>query len=73
MHQPTTLEKIQKGYPLTDGKVLRKFRRLVHPLLLTAAGAAMGYKLECINQPRPIPGKPIIFASNHFGPQDTVR
>ena len=72
MHQPTTLEKIQKGKPLTDSPALRKFRQQVSPLLLRAAEAAMGYKLECINRPCPIPGKPIIFASNHSGPQDTV-
>ena len=72
MHQPTTLEKLQKGKPLTDSPALRKFRQRIYPLLLRVTEVSMGYKLECINRPCPIPGKPIIFTSNHSGPQDTV-
>ena len=72
MSQTTTLEKIQKNRPLTDGAMLCRLRKLISPLLLLAAGSTMPYQLQCVNQPCVVPGKPIIFACNHSGPQDTV-
>lgn len=71
MKQETTLQKQNKGKPLTDLGVVMKARDFLYPLLMFLTGTKVRCKVETVNTYTPLPSKPIIFAANHSAFQDT--
>ena len=71
MKQETTLQKLNKGKPLTDSGFILKARGFLYPFLMFLTGTKVRCKVETVNTYTPLPGKPIIFAANHSAFQDT--
>ena len=71
MKQETTLQKQNKGRPLTDSGFIVKARDFLYPILMFLTGTKVRCKVETVNTYTPLPGKPIIFAANHSAFQDT--
>ena len=71
MNQTTTKEKLSHNKSITDSKAVMLFKDLIRPVLSLIAGFRVPYK-AIIEQPcRPVPGKPVIYAVNHFCFADT--
>ena len=71
MKQETTLQKLNKGKPLTDSGFAIKARDFLYPILMFLTGTKVRCKVEVVNPCEPLPGKPIIFAANHSAFEDT--
>lgn len=71
MKQETTLQKLNKGKPLTDSGFVAKARDFLYPILMFLTGTKVRCKVETVNTYTPLPSKPIIFAANHSAFQDT--
>lgn len=71
MKQESTLQKQNKGKPITDSRFAIWLRNRLYPLLIFLTGTKVRYKMEVLNAWNPIPGKPIIFAANHSAFPDT--
>ena len=71
LKQETTLQKQNKGKPLTDSSFGVKARDFLYPILMFLTGTKVRCKVETVNTYTPLPGKPIIFAANHSAFQDT--
>lgn len=71
MKQETTLQKQNKGKPLTDSGFVVKARDYLYPILMFLTGTKVRCKVETVNTYTPLPDKPIIFAANHSAFQDT--
>ena len=71
MKQETTLQKKNKGKPLTDSGIVMKARDFLYPILMFLTGTKVRCKVEAVNTYTELPGKPIIFAANHSAFQDT--
>ena len=71
MKQETTLQKKNKGKPLTDSGFAIKARDFLYPILMFLTGTKVRCKVEAVNTYTELPGKPIIFAANHSAFQDT--
>lgn len=71
MKQETTLQKQNKGKPLTDSGFVIKARDFLYPILMYLTGTKVRCRVERVNTYTPLPGKPIIFAANHSAFQDT--
>ncbi len=71
MKQETTLQKQNKGKPLTDSGIVMKARDFLYPILMFLTGTKVRCKVETVNTYTPLTGKPIIFAANHSAFQDT--
>ena len=66
MKQVTTKEKISKSQSLTDSKIIMFLKDLFRPMLNLIAGFYIPYKV-IIEQPCCLlPGRPVIYAANHF-------
>lgn len=66
MIQETTRQKQNKGKHLTDPKLVIKARDLLYPVFMLLTGTKVHYRIESVNDYHALPGKPIIFAANHF-------
>ena len=66
MIQETTRQKQNKGKRLTDTKLIIKVRDLLYPVFMILTGTKVRYRVEAGNDYHALPGKPIIFAANHF-------
>lgn len=71
MKQETTLQKQNKGKPLTDSGFIVKVRDFLYPILMFLTSTKVRCKVEAVNTYTELPGKPIIFAANHSAFQDT--
>ena len=71
MKQETTLQKKNKGRPLTDSGIVMKAGDFLYPILMFLTGTKVRCKVEAVNTYTELPGKPIIFAANHSAFQDT--
>lgn len=71
MNQETTLEKIEKGKKITDGKIKIRLRKIFHPFLMMAASSKVSFKVIKENKYTVDRKQPIIFAVNHQCFQDT--
>ena len=71
LKQETTLQKKNKGRPLTDSGIVMKARDFLYPILMFLTGTKVRCKVETVNTYTELPGKPIIFAANHSAFQDT--
>lgn len=71
MSQKTTLEKMEKGKKITDGKIKIILRKIIHPILIIAAGTKVSYKVTKENKYVSQKDKPIIFVVKHQCFQDT--
>ena len=71
MKQETTLQKQNKGKPLTDAGFIVKARDFLYPILMFLTGTKVRCKVEAVNTYTELLGKPIIFAANHSAFQDT--
>lgn len=66
MKQNSTLDKIKKGKPLKDSKVVAQFRdSIIYPIMMFLTRVKVKYKVEVLNTYDPLPDKPIIFCGNH--------
>ena len=71
MIQITTKEKLNRNKSLCDNKVTMLFKDLIRPVLSFIASFRVPYKV-IIEQPcNLLPGKPVIYAANHFCFADT--
>ena len=66
MIQETTHQKQVRGKHLTDPKLVIKARDLLYPVFMLLTGTKVHYRIESVNDYHALPGKPIIFAANHF-------
>lgn len=71
MRQITALELKRKGKQLTDSKFVSCLRDRLYPILMILTKTKVKYKIEAVNDYRPIDGKAIIFAPNHSAFPDT--
>ncbi len=71
MRQESTLDKRKKGRPITDSDMAIWIRDRLYPFLMVLTGVKVKYKVVLVNEPEPVPEKPIIFAANHSAFQDT--
>ena len=71
MKQETTLQKQNKGKPITDSRLGIWLRDGLYPLLMFLTGTKVRCKVETVNAYTPLSDKPIIFAANHSAFQDT--
>ena len=71
MNQESTLQKQNKGKPITDSKFAIWLRDRLYPLLIALTGTKVRCKVEVVTPCAPLTGKPIIFAANHSAFQDT--
>lgn len=71
MNQESTLQKQNKGKPITDSKFAIWLRNKLYPLLIALTGTKVRCKVEVVTPCAPLTGKPIIFAANHSAFQDT--
>lgn len=71
MKQETTLQKQNKGKPITDSRLGIWLRDGLYPLLMFLTGTKVRCRVEVVSDCEPILGKPIIFAANHSAFQDT--
>ena len=51
---------------LTESPWLRSLRDAFHPVLMALARSSMKYRLVVENRCDPLPGRPILFAGNHY-------
>ena len=71
MKQTTTKEKRALGRSLTDNRAVMLVKDLIRPVLNLIAGFRVPYQV-IVEQPcQPLPGKPVIYAANHFCFADT--
>lgn len=71
MNQITTKEKLSHNKSITDSKAVMLFKDLIRPVLSLIASFRVPYRV-IIEQPcRLLPGKPVIYAVNHFCFADT--
>lgn len=71
MIQITTKEKLNRNKSLSDNKAIMLFKDLIRPVLSFIASFRVPYKV-IIEQPcNLLPGKPVIYAANHFCFADT--
>lgn len=71
MIQIMTKDKLNKNKQITDSKAVMLFKDLIRPVLSLIASFRVPYKVV-IEQPcRLLPGKPVIYAVNHFCFADT--
>ena len=71
MNETTTKEKLSRNKSITDNKAVMLFKDLIRPVLSLIASFRVPYKV-IIEQPcRPLAGKPVIYAVNHFCFADT--
>lgn len=71
MNQESTLQKQNKGKPITDSKFAIWLRNKLYPLLIALTGTKVRCKVEVVTPCAPLTGKSIIFAANHSAFQDT--
>lgn len=65
MEQRTTLQKQNRGKPVTDSGFLIKVRDVLYPLLMILTGTKVRYRIKTVNEYDALPDRPIIFAANH--------
>lgn len=71
MRQESPLDKRKKGRSITDSDMATWIKDRLYPFLMVLTGVKVKYKVVLVNEPRTVPGKPIIFAANHSAFQDT--
>ena len=71
LKQETTLQKQNKGKPLTDSGFIIKVKDYLYPLLIRLTGTKVRYQIDKVNDYTALPDKPIIFVANHGAFQDT--
>lgn len=50
----------------TEGRFLRLLRDILHPGLMVLARSVLKYRIVVENDETPLPGRPILFAGNHY-------
>ena len=71
MAQYSTKDKIEKGKNIVDSKAVILGKNLIHPLLIQLSKSKINYNIIPTNDLKVLPGKPVIFAVNHYSSQDT--
>lgn len=71
MRQLSPLDRRRLGKPITDSNGAIWLKDRLYPLLMVLTGTKVKYRIETVNEPRPLPGRPIIFAANHSAFPDT--
>jgi len=71
LKQESTLQKQNKGKPITDSNFAIWLRDRLYPLLIALTGTKVRCKVDVVTPCSPLPNKPIIFAANHSAFQDT--
>lgn len=71
MKQITTLEKINNNKEIIDSSTKIKIRNILNPALLLASKTNIKYKIKKEGPCNIEPGRPIIYAVNHYSAQDT--
>lgn len=71
MKQITTKEKISKHTPITDNPAIIFLKDLIRPVLSRIASTRVPYKVVIEQSCCLLPGRPVIYAANHFCFADT--
>ena len=73
MRQTTAGERLRAGRPLTERRAAGLLRDILRPALSLIAGTRVPFRV-IVEQPcRPLPGRPMLLAANHFCFADVPR
>lgn len=70
--QVTSIEKERRQKSVTESKPLRFLRDGFHSALMAIAKSAVPFKIVADNDYTPLPGRPILFAGNHYCGNDII-